>query len=427
MTKEWDVLVIGAGPAGIAAAVSAAEAGKRVCIVDDNPRPGGQIWRGSAKDARATAWKHRLEAASADRLFGWHVFARPAPYVLRAEKAGECVDLRYHKLIVATGAREIFLPFRGWTLPNVMGAGALQSMVKSGLPIAGKRVAVAGSGPLLLAVAAYLKQHGAQIVALCEQAPLARLVRFASALLGEGDKLRQAFGLAWQMRGIPFHSSTWPVAANGSDRVESVVLRNANREWTINCDYLACGFHLIPNTEFAELLGCLISEGRVVVDEIQQTSVPDVFCAGEPTGLGGLEAALLEGQIAGYCSAGAPEKAKRLLPQRKSMQRFASRLAKTFRLDPQLRKLAAPETVVCRCEDVPFDTLQPFRNWRAAKLHTRCGMGPCQGRVCGPATQFLFGWTPSSVRAPIFPASVGSLCAPVTQAPLLNKDRKENG
>jgi NADPH-dependent 2,4-dienoyl-CoA reductase/sulfur reductase-like enzyme len=426
MTMEWDVLVIGAGPAGIAAAVSAAEAGRRVCIVDDNPRPGGQIWRGTPPNAQAAAWQRRLKAASIDRLFGWHVFAHPAPYVLRAENAGECVDLRYRKLIVATGARELFLPFPGWTLPNVMGGGALQSMVKSGLPIAGKRVVVAGSGPLLLAVAAYLKQHGARVVALCEQAPLARLARFASALLGDGDKLRQAFGLAWQMRGIPFHSSTWPVAANGSDRVESVVLRDANREWTINCDYLACGFHLIPNTELAELLGCLISEGRVAVDEMQQTSVPDLFCAGEPTGLGGLEAALLEGQIAGYCSAESHEKANRLQAQRKSTQRFASRLAETFRLNPQLRELAAPETVVCRCEDVPFDTLQPFRNWRAAKLHTRCGMGPCQGRVCGPATQFLFSWTPSSIRAPIFPASVGSLSALVTQAPLLNKDRKEN-
>jgi NADPH-dependent 2,4-dienoyl-CoA reductase/sulfur reductase-like enzyme len=426
MTKQWDVLVIGAGPAGIAAAVSAAEAGKRVCIVDDNPRPGGQIWRGAAKDARAADWQHRLKASSVDRLFGWHVFARPAPHILRAEKSGECVDLEYRKLIVATGARELFLPFRGWTLPNVMGAGALQSMVKSGLPIAGKRVAVAGSGPLLLAVAAYLKQHGARVVALCEQAPLARLARFATALLNDGNKLRQAFGLAWQNWGIPFHSSTWPIAANGSERVESVVFRGANREWTINCDYLACGFHLIPNTELAELLGCRIAEGRVAVDVIQQTSVPDIFCAGEPTGLGGLEAALLEGQIAGYHSAGSPEKANRLLAQRKAMQRFVSRLEETFRLNPQLRELAAPETVVCRCEDVAFDTLQTFRNWRAAKLHTRCGMGPCQGRVCGPATQFLFGWTPSSVREPIFPVSVGSLSAPVMQAPLLNKDRKEN-
>src|ERR1700744_1196174 len=85
MTKEWDVLVIGAGPAGIAAAVSAAEAGQRVCIVDDNPRPGGQIWRGGAKNAQAAAWQHRLKSASIDRLAGWHVFATPAPYVLRAE------------------------------------------------------------------------------------------------------------------------------------------------------------------------------------------------------------------------------------------------------------------------------------------------------------------------------------------------------
>ena len=199
MSKRFDILVVGAGPAGIAAAVSASAAGKRVGIVDDNPAPGGQIWRsGNSEPAAARRWRARLDAAPLVRLQGWRVFDAPERGVLRAECNSECRDLSYGKVILATGARERFLPFPGWTLPNVMGAGGLDAMVRGGLPIAGKRLVVAGTGPLLLAVAAHLARRGAKIVAICEQAPLRRLLPFATQLAGQRPNCCKESHMDWR-------------------------------------------------------------------------------------------------------------------------------------------------------------------------------------------------------------------------------------
>jgi len=177
----------------------------------------------------------------------------------------------------------------------------------------------------------------------------------------------------------------------------------------IACDYLACGFHLVPNIQLQSLLGCKVSGGYVQVDDFQQTSVPGVFCAGEPTGIGGVELALVEGEIAGLAAAGKTMQARKLFAARSKARWFAQMLDRTFRLRPELRDMPSPDTIVCRCEDVRYAQLQQHTSWRAAKLHSRCGMGPCQGRVCGPATQFLFQWDPDSVRPPVFPARVESL------------------
>nr|AUN35747.1 putative oxidoreductase [uncultured bacterium] len=152
-----DGLVIGAGPAGLAAAYSAAQSGSRVVVIDDNPAAGGQIWRGEQQkpaSREAQAWFEKIRSVDIRFIDGARVFHQPRPGTLLAETSEGVIDLNYDNLILATGARERFLPFPGWTLPNVMGAGGLQALVKTGLPIEGKRVVVAGSGPLLLAVAA---------------------------------------------------------------------------------------------------------------------------------------------------------------------------------------------------------------------------------------------------------------------------------
>lgn len=138
------------------------------------------------------------------------------------------------------------------------------------------------------------------------------------------------------------------------------------------------------------------------------------FCAGEPTGIGGVESALVEGQIAGLAAAHRTAEAQELFREREKARHFARVLDQTFRLRPELRTLPRPETIVCRCEDVPYSRLRQHTSWRAGKLQSRCGMGPCQGRICGPATQFLLSWDPDSVRPPVFPARVASL-ATVTQ------------
>lgn len=423
LTDRFDVLVIGGGPAGMAAAVRAAECGVRVGIVDDNPALGGQIWRGESagesntrdskdrKSSEAAKWLYRLQNSNVTRLGGMKVFHQPGTGVLLAESNDGLHDLHYRNLILATGARERFLPFPGWTLPNVMGAGGLQAMVKSGLPIAGKRVVVAGTGPLLLAVAAYLRKHGAEIPIICEQASWSSLARFSYRLAGQPKKIMQGLQLKRDIGSVPFAANSWPLAAQGTTKLESVTISRSGKAEAIKCDYLACGFHLVPNTELATLLGCQVRGGYVQVDDFQRTSVAGIFCAGEPTSIGGVEAALVEGQIAGLAATGYQEQAAKLFAARDKCLRFACVLDRTFRLRCELRNLVSPETIVCRCEDIAYSRLQEHTSWRAAKLHARCGMGPCQGRICGPATQFLFKWNPDSVRPPIFPARVESLAA----------------
>ena len=421
MRSECDVAVVGAGPAGIAAAAVAAEVGRSVLLLDDNPSAGGQIWRRerAAVNPWAAPWLERLERSGAQRSNGATVF-HLEPGRLAAEQGDAVLEVSFSKLILATGARERFLPFPGWTLPGVVGAGALQSLVKSGLPLAGKRVVIAGTGPLLLAVAAYAREKGATVVAIAEQASRARFLRFGLGALASA-RAGAALELLGRLRGVPHWTGTWPVAALGKGSLEAVRLarRGAHRE--LPCDLLACGFHLVPSTELAELAGCRLEYGFVAVDGFQESSVSGVYCAGESTGIGGFERALVEGEIAGYASTGRDESARRLARRRSAAERHVRSLRRAFALREELKALPDEDTVVCRCEDVRFGQLQGFRSWRAAKLATRCGMGPCQGRVCGAALEFLFGWEGPRARSPIFPVSCSSLAEiahrPAPEAP----------
>jgi NADPH-dependent 2,4-dienoyl-CoA reductase/sulfur reductase-like enzyme len=170
MKAAFDVVVVGAGPGGIAAATVAAEAGRHVCLIDNNAAPGGQIWRGyRAETAREhphgsgfLEWTTRLQRTGCEVWAGWQAIGRPAPGHLRLECDAQGCDIGFDRLIVATGARERFLPFPGWTLPGVTGVGGLQALVKGGLDPRGKRVVMAGSGPLLLAVAGGLCSYAAR-------------------------------------------------------------------------------------------------------------------------------------------------------------------------------------------------------------------------------------------------------------------------
>ena len=406
----YDVVVVGAGPAGLAAAIRAAECGARVGVVDDNPHPGGQIWRASRSGpAPETALLLAAETHRVERIAGARVIAAPEANCLAVETAAGARQIAYEKLILAAGARERFLPFPGWTLPNVMGAGGLQALVKSGLPIAGKKVVVAGSGPLLLAVARYLRDHGADVRLIAEQARRQSLARFSLALAAYPGKLAQAVRLRTALIGISYLTSCWPIASGGSGQLASVTLRQGSRTWTEPCDYLACGFGLVPNVELAALMGCRLERGAVAVDEHQQTSVAGVYAAGEITGIGGVDLASIEGEIAGYAAAGEPVRARRLFQRRERHRHFAARLEQAFALRDELKQLPHDDTLICRCEDVSFGQVRACSGWREAKLHTRCGMGACQGRICGGALEFLLGWRTESVRPPVFPARVGSL------------------
>lgn len=393
-------MIAGAGPAGIAAACAASETGAGVALLDDNPEPGGQIWRHDQTHRPspvAQAWLERLQRSSAVYL-GQSRIVSAHDRLLTVEQTDGALEVEYRKLILATGARERFLPFPGWTLPGVVGAGALQALVKSGLPVGGRCVAVAGSGPLLFAAAAHLKRAGARIQAIIEQAPLAGLLRFAAHLVRYG-RSGQALGLGLDLAGVPLHTSSWVEAAEGRERVQAIRVRTERGIRSYTCDYLATGYGLEPNVELACLLGCELDRGFVAVHGAQATTVDGVYAAGEITGIGGVDSALAEGAAAASGSAARVQR----------WTGFKRLLENTFALRDELRSLAAGDTIVCRCEDVRLGALDQFQSWREAKLQSRCGMGPCQGRVCGPALEFLKRWSCTGVRPPVLPARAGTL------------------
>jgi len=410
-----DVLIIGAGPAGLAAAVRCAEGGRSVSIVDDNPDIGGQIWRGGpgiAKTRDASEWCTKVRSNNRISILNGRVIcADRALQRVTVELAEGALVIAWSTLILATGARELFLPFPGWTLPGVVGVGGLQALVKSGLPIANKRVVVAGSGPLLLAVASYLSKQDAVVLTIAEQAPWPRLVRFGAMLLRFPSKLWQSIRLRVSLLHVRYRPGCWITRAEGDARLQRVHVTNGRTTWVEECDYAAVAFGLWPNAELASLLGCKLDESGVVVDSYGRTSLPDILCAGEVTGVGGLDLSLAEGEVAGFTACGDLTAADRVLQRRKRALAFARHLQHAFRSRPEVKGLSDPNTVICRCEDVTLGRLQEVSSWRAAKLHTRCGMGPCQGRICGPALNVLFGWQASSVRPPLFPSRIGSLLA----------------
>lgn len=408
------IVVLGAGPAGLAAADAASADGHPVLVVDDNATPGGQIWRGGHgawRDARAAGLWARLSARShVAWMQGARVVARRHDGSLLVERAGDSATVPCESAIVCSGAREMMLPFPGWTLPGVAGAGGLQALAKGGMPLAGKRVVVAGSGPLLLAAAHSLRRHGAHIVAIAEHRGTADLARFAARLAGgHRAKLIQAAMLFARLAGVPYLRGATVTKAQGIERLASVTLSHKGREQTIDCDFLASGYGLVPAPESAALFGCAIEGGKVVVDHHQLTSIAGVWAAGEVTGIGGVDKALAEGRIAGLAAAGRlpSSRERRGVAQARS---FAGLLADHFGPTAALRDLCQPETIVCRCEDVRAVELAPWPDWRSAKLQTRAGMGPCQGRVCASACAFLFGWEPpASCAAPVFPVSAAAL------------------
>lgn len=423
----YDVLVVGAGPAGLAAAVSAADAGCRVAVLDAGPRPGGQYWRHrSGTDgrghhdwstftglrARLRRVDHRTDAAV------WFVESRPdpaGPWFAVHTRAGV---VQGRRLVVATGAHDRVVPFPGWDLPGVVTAGGAQALLKGQGVVFARRVVVAGTGPFLLPVATGLAEAGGTVVGVYEANDPLGYVRQVRPVLGAAGKLAEAGRYGWRMlrHRVPYHRRTTVVAAHGTDRLTGVTVAAVNprgavvpgSETEVECDGLAVGFGFTPQLELATALGCatrLDRDGSLVLDvgSDQATSVPGVYAAGEVTGVGGAGLAVVEGQLAGGAvavSLGRPlpwsaRRQDRLLRTRRRLRRFAAALHAVHPVPPSWPDLCHDDTLLCRCEEVPVGAVRravrelSAGDARGAKLLTRAGMGWCQGRICGYATACL--------------------------------------
>lgn len=399
---ETDFLVVGAGPAGIAAAVTAGEAGIDVVVIDEGPAPGGRIWSGPRKlPASGRELLERAKKAGVRFIANATVLSGTRGGLQAVSVDGQvAIHLGHRQLLLATGSRELFLPFPGWTLPGVVGVGGLQALIKGGLDVRGKRVGIAGSGPLLLEVAALARRRGAKVLFLLEQARIESRIPLVFSLMSRPRRMLQGWKMMKELIGVPIQHGAWVCTAEGEDRLEGVTIHSPSSDRREDLDILACGFGLVTETRIARGLGCGVDgDGAVIVDENCGTTVEGIFAAGEPTGIGGVDKALAEGSMAGLHVAG--RQIPWSLRRRVSRERaWGSSLEKSFPLDGRLRGLAEGEVILCRCEDVTCGTVADSRSLREAKLLHRLGMGVCQGRVCFPAGRFLHQWQPDRVRPP---------------------------
>jgi NADPH-dependent 2,4-dienoyl-CoA reductase/sulfur reductase-like enzyme len=461
-----DALIVGAGPAGMSAAIAAAECGLAPSLIDEQAEPGGQIYRrspwsppagesvGSGRAEREEAALRRRFARHAQRIevlpraVAWGVF--PGPRVAVALEHGwQLIEAR--ALVLAAGAHEFVPPFPGWTLPGVMSAGGAQLMAKTMRVRPGRRALVAGTGPFLLVVAEQLLRAGVEVVGVVEASSTGDLARQLPALLARPDLLAQGarYLRALRRAGVPLHRGHVIVDAEGGERVTRARFAPCDADWrpdrsrlqTVEVDSLCVGYGFVPRCQLPQLAGCRLRYADEIggwVPELsanQESSVPGVFVAGDGGGVAGAEAAALEGRLAGLALArrlGALdlrrfEERRRPVAERLArLRRFRAGLDRASRPRAGLGELAAADTVCCRCEEVTRRELDDGLGLReptlrSLKTTTRLGMGPCQGRMCWPAAaRYLADRSgcepgalgPLSVRPPIRPVTLGMLTEP---------------
>jgi NADPH-dependent 2,4-dienoyl-CoA reductase/sulfur reductase-like enzyme len=423
---QRSVAVVGAGPAGLAAATEAFACGARVTLLDEAPRPGGQIYRQAhpalgdeqtaepGERARKHAILVRFEtiAKSIDYRPGANVYALFPNGELHVAQDDASEVLRPDAIILATGVREMCIPFPGWTTPGVMFAGGAQAILKSQRILPGRRAVVAGCGPLPIVVAAQLLRAGGTVAALASLRPMREMFGDPRALWHGRRIVYEGLRYGWTLMhaGVPRFPGYVPVRAIGTDRLEAVVLARFDSNGNvingthseIPCDLLAVNYGFAANSELAAMSGADMRFDATgggwlpVADEFGRTSVRGVFVAGDGAGVRGALVAEAEGSIVGAAAASAPDDVggeamrtslQTLVDRRFRHHAFQRAVRTTLRLPPDLWRLTTDDTVVCRCENVPLREIRAafaggHSSLNAVKRNVRAGMGWCGGRTC---------------------------------------------
>ena len=465
---RYELAVVGAGPAGMAAAIAAAELGIDTIVLDEQQTPGGQIYRAIGETPlrdpailgaaywRGAALVEAFHACAAHYVPQATVWTASGQGEIGVSHGGSARMLRAKQIILATGALERPFPIQGWTLPGVMTAGAAQILLKSAALVGSGRVVLAGTGPLLWLIAAQYLRAGGTLAAILETTPRANFTRALPSLPGflRSSYLREGLELMAEVRRrANVVRSVIALRAGGGERLTNVTYRTgAGLEVTIRADTLLLHQGVVPNVNLAAAIGCKHVWNALqlcfapVLDAWGESSVATVAIAGDGGGIGGAVAAEQRGRLAALGAAfhlGHIDKETRdrmaaphlaALRQAQLGRRFLDRLfqpAKRFRLP-------RGQTLVCRCEEV---TARQVRDVAALerigpnqlKAYLRCGMGPCQGRLCGlTVTELLadaHGVSPDEIgyyrlRPPVKPITVGELASlPRTEADIAAVER----
>jgi len=446
--SEPDVAIVGAGPAGLAAAAVTAAAGLSTVVLDDQDAPGGQIWRaaGAVRQDRArsrilgrsyagaqAAIKAAAAAGAVLRSSCDLIDATPAPALVWLDRgAGGLHEAAPRALLLATGARERPVAFPGWTLPGVMNVGAMQIALKQGGAVPVGPVVLMGQGPLLLLVLAQLAKAGADlraVLAFDDAFPRAGAVQLLRAVRGDPALVAEGLRLVLARRRVPVFRGVRSVRALGESRLAHIAFDSDAGPQEIACDWLGVHDGVIPNTQATRLLGlphrwdtaqrCLVPE----VDETGRAGDTPVWIAGDGSGIGGARLAGLRGQITGHAIVRAlrPDAHDAAAARTAQMAAWRAGPARALvnTLWPPRDPLAMVDndTVICRCEGVRAGAVRAAVAAGATgpnrvKVATRCGMGPCQGRMCEPLlAQVLIraGATPGAlrIRPPLKPVLLG--------------------
>jgi thioredoxin reductase/bacterioferritin-associated ferredoxin len=423
---QTDLIVVGAGPAGIAAALVASEAGLDVVLLDEAAAAGGQIYRvpaardrsttealaKSADQRRGDEFREALAASRVHFRAGRRVWSVGGRFRIDAVGPNGSEGFAAPRLIAATGANERIVPFEGWTLPGVIGLAAATILLKSQRMLPGRRVVVAGCGPLIAAVAAKIVEGGGEVAAIVDLASRSEWLATLPSLATRPKMLAE--GLGWMvklgLKRLPVFFRHSVRRAEGEDALQRVTIGPVDMtgrpiggaEHRFDADCLAIGHGLVPGAEITRLLEATQRFDRLrggfvpQLDDDGRTSVSGLYAAGDCAGIAGAIPAPMSGRLAGLAAASdagaaqaqAPRQRAELLNDRAMAMRFADAMAGLMRFRPGMLDGIAGKTVVCRCEDVTRDEIETAIASGASEMNqlkhfTRCGMGPCQGRMCG--------------------------------------------